>query len=472
MSTVTERDPTATRDGSDGHDELVGRGAREGGRLFREWYSELTHAAGTGEQAAYVFVMGSLVELLRTFDLHVVFPEINSLQTAVRKVSDEYLGLAEDHGFSPDVCGYVKADYALQLRGGEHPMGRIPKPSMAVLTNACNTYLKWGEIWERMYDTPMFTIDVPGSRGVQPYAAQPAADRERDRIHVERQLRELIGSLEGLTGRAFDVDRLRETLDLTNRMGRSWRRLLELNRASPAVFDAMLEGTIYLGVANALRGTQEAAQYFDDLVEEMEYKVEHGIGALVDEPEKHRLIFVGVPCYPMFRRFYQLFSEWGGVFVSSTYTWFASGGLDDEFEYDLSRPIESLADGLLRGVTRAVDAMLFHDRALIGAIDEFAADGVVYHPVKSCRTVSTGLADSRRAVLEQRDALCLYIESDMMDKRVVSEAQLKNRIDAFFEGLESRRIRKDRESGGGVGAGADGGTRGSTAAAGLSKNRT
>jgi hypothetical protein len=27
----------------------------------------------------------------------------------------------------------------------------------------------------------------------------------------------------------------------------------------------------------------------------------------------------------------------------------------------------------------------------------------------------------------------------MMDKRTVSEAQLKNRVDAFFEGLESRR---------------------------------
>ena len=32
----------------------------------------------------------------------------------------------------------------------------------------------------------------------------------------------------------------------------------------------------------------------------------------------------------------------------------------------------------------------------------------------------------------------LFIESDMMDKRVVSEAQLKNRIDAFFEGLATR----------------------------------
>jgi hypothetical protein len=29
----------------------------------------------------------------------------------------------------------------------------------------------------------------------------------------------------------------------------------------------------------------------------------------------------------------------------------------------------------------------------------------------------------------------------MMDRRVVSEAQLKNRIDAFFEGLGSRRLR-------------------------------
>jgi hypothetical protein len=27
-----------------------------------------------------------------------------------------------------------------------------------------------------------------------------------------------------------------------------------------------------------------------------------------------------------------------------------------------------------------------------------------------------------------------------MDKRVVSEAQLKNRIDAFFEGLATRRL--------------------------------
>ncbi|NIR51753.1 2-hydroxyacyl-CoA dehydratase, partial [candidate division KSB1 bacterium] len=66
-------------------------------------------------------------------------------------------------------------------------------------------------------------------------------------------------------------------------------------------------------------------------------------------------------------------------------------------------------------------------------------DGVVYHPIKSCRTVSTGLADGRRYVMANRDVPTLFIESDLMDKRVVSEAQMKNRIDAFFEGMISRR---------------------------------
>lgn len=429
--------PTPTRNA----EPIAGRGKREGARLFRAWYDELDGAAERGEDTAYVFVMGSLVEILRAFDLHVTFPEINSLQTAVRGVAGEYLSEAEDRGFSPDVCGYVKADYALQRRGGEHPMGRIPRPSLAVATNACNTYLKWGEIWERLYDAPVFAVDVPGTRGAR--RDDGPRDLERDRSYVEGQLRELIALCQEVTGRSFDVDRFREVLAHTNEMARGWRRVLQANRARPAAFDAMLEGTVYLGVANALRGTPEGAAYFTDLAEEMELRAEQGIGPLGGEVEEgHRLIFVGVPCYPIFRRFYELFSDWGGVFVSSTYTWFASGGLNDDFEYDLDRPLESLAEGVLRGVRRATDSMLFHDDYLLEAIDAFGADGVVYHPVKSCRTVSTGLADSRRNVLEHRDVMCLYIESDMMDDRVVSEAQLRNRIDAFFEGLEARKLRR------------------------------
>jgi benzoyl-CoA reductase subunit B len=416
---------------------IVGRGAREGGRLFRSWFEDLTRAAEEGRGAAYVFVMGSLGELLRVFDLPIVFPEINSLQTAVRHVAHEYLNEAEDLGYSPDLCGYVKADVATQHRQGRLPMGRIPRPSIAVLTNACNTYIKWAEIWERMYGMPAYVLDIPGSRADGGQTWPGNRDFENDRRYVAGQLRELIALLEQVTGTRFDVDRLREHLKHANRMNEGWKRVLDLNRSRPSLFNAVSDGTIYLGISNGFRGSEEGARFFDELAEEMEFKRANGIGTLVDE--RFRLIFVGVPCYPIFRRFVELFTEHGGTFVNSTYLWFASGGSNRGYQYDLRDPVASLAEGLLVSVRDAMDSMFFPTRALAEMVDSYGVDGVVFHPIKSCRTVSTGLADSRRALQQLRDVPSLFVESDMMDRRVVSEAQLKNRTDAFFEGLESRR---------------------------------
>lgn len=419
--------------------EILGRGAKDGGVLFRRWFEALSTAPQRGEKTAYVFVMGSLAELLRSFGMQISFPEINSLQTAVRRVAQDYLSAAEDYGYSPDVCGYVKADVGVQLRGGEHPMGRIPKPDLAVLTNACNTYVKWAEIWERMYGVPVFTLDVPGSRSAQESAGNGSGHFERDRRYVEEQIRELIPLCEKVSGNRFDIDRLREGLKHANTMSAAYHRVLSLNRSRPAPFNALADGTIYLGVANALRGSPEGSRYFEELADEMSYKAAHRIGTLAEE--KYRLIFIGVPCYPIFRRFFELFANWGGVFVASTYLQFAAGGIDTPFQYDLARPIESLAEGLMVSVRHSMDSMFFGERELIEAVDAFAADGIVYHPIKSCRTVSTGLADKRRAISERCSAMSLFIESDLVDKRVVSEAQMKNRIDAFFEGLASRKMR-------------------------------
>jgi benzoyl-CoA reductase subunit B len=420
-------------------DGIVGRGNRDGARMFREWFTGLGDVAEASGHAAYVFVMGSMAEVLRVFDLPTVFPEINSLQTAVRRVAHEYLNEAEDYGYSPDICGYVKADVAVQLRNGKHPMGRIPKPTIAVLTNACNTYIKWAEIWERMYGIPVFTLDIPGTRAAGTQTWQGDAGFENDRRYVEAQIRELITLCEQLTGVKFDIDRLREILKHTSGMNTGWKRVLELNQSHPSLFNALTDGTVYLGVTNGFKGTAEGSRYFSELVEEMEYKAAHGIGTLTNE--KYRLIFVGVPCYPIFRRFNEMFTEWGGTFVNSTYLWFASGGTNRGYEYDLNRPIESLAEGVLISVRDAMDSMFYQDQILVNMIEDFDIDGLVYHPIKSCRTVSTGLADNRRSVMASRDIATLFIESDMMDRRVVSEAQLKNRIDAFFEGLAARRQR-------------------------------
>ncbi len=117
-------------------------GHLEGQKLFKKWYSDLETGRERGEKVANVFVMGNAIEILRCFDFNLVFPEINALQTGVRKVSEDYLRDSEDYGYSPDVCSYVKADVGLILREQKHPAGLIPKADIAIMSNMCTTFIK------------------------------------------------------------------------------------------------------------------------------------------------------------------------------------------------------------------------------------------------------------------------------------------------------------------------------------------
>jgi benzoyl-CoA reductase subunit B len=419
-------------------DEIVGRGRRDSNQLFRDWYAELDTAAAEDALTAYVFVMGSAAEILKSFDFNLVFPEINSLQTAVRKTSLKYLNRAEDIGYSTDVCGYVKVDVGVHLEDRQHPNGRIPKPSIVIATNMCNTYLKWVEIWERMYGCKVFVLDIPGQRGISWHLDTGSAEFQNDRRYVQSQLQELIEECEKITGRRFDVARLQEAMANVNAMACDWKAVLDLNKHRPAPFNAMGDGLAYMGVLSAYRGTATGAQFMADLREEMEFKVDRGLGTIADEA--FRLHGVGPACYSHFRRFLELFQAWDAVFVNSEYLAYAGGGLDRGIAYDLERPLESLAEQLVITATNSMSNMFFSQDQLADVVRDYAADGIVYHSVKSCRTVSTGMADSREYLTRTMNIPALFVESDLVDPRLWSEAQFKNRIDAFFEALRARKV--------------------------------
>jgi benzoyl-CoA reductase subunit B len=112
------------------------------------------------------------------------------------------------------------------------------------------------------------------------------------------------------------------------------------------------------------------------------------------------------------------------------------------FQYDLKDPLESYAEGQLIMHSAGADSV-FHESINLKRLGpEFGLDGVVFHPVKSCRTVSTGMADMRRVVSDEQGLSTLFIESDLVDPDLVAEAPMRNRVDAFFEGLISRRQQK------------------------------
>ncbi|MFH1869301.1 MAG: 2-hydroxyacyl-CoA dehydratase family protein [Pseudomonadota bacterium] len=427
------------------HHPLIGRGARESARLTRDWFDSLTEVSRRGESAAYVFVLGSLVEVLRNFDMPIVFPEIGALQHAVRGTAEDLLKESEDYGYSPDICGYLKADVAMHLKGREHPMGQIPKSSLIVTTNGCNTYFKWAECWERMYDTPIVTIDVPYARAANGESVIGDREFKFEVAYVSSQIKELIAECERVTKKKFDIDKFRETLHHSNVMAKYYLKVLDLNANRPAVFGALTDGLAYLGMVNTYRGTAEGARYFQELYEEMEFRVKNGIGAIsrkngkdVVLEQKFRLGLLGGPCYPIFRSFNEFFTDWGGIFVNVGYGNYASGGLRANYEFDLQNPIESYAEGTLLAVRNTQTGILYSEFDIESEMSKFGLDGIVYHGIKSCRTASSGLADRRIRNAQTLGLPSLMLESDIVDPRAVSKAQMKNRADAFFEGMISR----------------------------------
>ena len=71
-------------------------------QLIGDYYESLGRAREEGKRAISTFVPGNLTELLRSFDLLPILPEINALQSGMRNKSGSYILEAERAGHSED----------------------------------------------------------------------------------------------------------------------------------------------------------------------------------------------------------------------------------------------------------------------------------------------------------------------------------------------------------------------------------
>ena len=70
---------------------------------------------------------------------------------------------------------------------------------------------------------------------------------------------------------------------------------------------------------------------------------------------------------------------------------------------------------------------------LIRLIDDYRIDGALMHRVFSCRTTHVGQINILKVLKKYRDIPSIILESDIIDVRSYSEAEVKMRIDAFVE---------------------------------------
>jgi len=405
-------------------------------KMIAEHYRRLAHAGETGEKSVYTFVPGNLTELLRCFDLLPVLPEINALQSAMRGKSRDYIAIAEKLGHSEDVCTYVKCDLGMMKSGNIGPTGEaLPKPDLLLLSyTGCFTFMKWFEILKQEYDCPVAMLHVP-------YQADGRIT-DSMRSYVAKQIREdLIPTLERISGRPYDEDRLKELLENSARAEDDLVFVLESAKHIPSPIDAYFGGVYYIGpIFTAFRGTDEAVGYYRSLRSEIEERMARGLGPVTPDgelkQERFRIVVEGPPNWTSFHAFWRMFADEGAVAVASSYTK-VGGVYDTGFRHDPDHPIETLADYCMGCYTNL--SLPSRVSMLAKYVKDYRADGLLVHSIKSCNSFSAGQLMILREVEERTGKPGGFIESDLVDPRYFSAANIKNRLESYFQMIEQKR---------------------------------
>ena len=399
-------------------------------------YDRLTSSGESGEKVASTFVPGNLNELIMCFDLVNNLPEVNAIQSGLRRQSGAYVMEAEKAGHSEDVCTYVKSDIGMMAKGNIGPNGKkLPDPDVLLLSyTGCFTFMKWFELLREQYKCETIFLQTP-------YMADGKVTPNMIEYMVKQLKEDVIPKLERVSGVKFDIDRLREYLRKSAKAEDDLVYILQSAKHKPSPIDAYFGGIYYVGpIFGAFRGTDDAIEFYRFLREEVDQRIAAGLGPVTpDGPmgeEKYRLVVEGPPNYTNFRQFWKMFYEEGAVVVASSYSK-VGGTYDFGFRHDPDRPLETLAEYCLGVYTNR--SLPMRVEMLANYVNEYQADGLLINSIKSCNSFSAGQLLIMREVEKRTGKPAAFIETDLVDPRYFSAANVKNRLESYFQMVEQKR---------------------------------
>jgi benzoyl-CoA reductase/2-hydroxyglutaryl-CoA dehydratase subunit BcrC/BadD/HgdB len=394
------------------------------GRIMAEYFYELDAAAKDDtKKVAWCTSVGP-AEILQAMGFYVYFPENHGAMLGATKMATDLIPYANAVGYSPDICSYLTSDVGAYLQKTT-PLSKayegiesVPKPDVLVFnTNQCRDVQDWFEWFGREFDAPVLGVHTP--RGV--------GDVTNEHISsIAMQLEGLIEPLEKIADTSLDMGRLKETVSLSRTCSDLWKKVLDTASAKPSPL-TFFDGTIHMGPAVVLRGTQVAVDYYNLLLEELETRVKDGVAAV--EGEKLRIYWEGMPVWGRLRPHSELFANKGACVVASTYcnSWIFSA-------FDGSDPFNSMAKAYTElFIVRSEAAKKEYISKMF---DLFSIDGIVFHDAKTCPTNSNNRYGLPERLKEDTGVPSLTINGDLNDMRCISDEQTATNVEAFIEQLE------------------------------------
>jgi benzoyl-CoA reductase/2-hydroxyglutaryl-CoA dehydratase subunit BcrC/BadD/HgdB len=391
-------------------------------QLMADYFKELDEAATTGSgKVAWCTSVGP-AELLRAFGFLVYFPENHGAMLGSSRMAPDLIPAANAIGYSPDICSYLTSDVGSYLMKNTpltkaFGIASVPKPDILIYnTNQCRDVKDWLQFFEREFKVPCVGIDT--QRGI--------GDITPDHMNgLIGQHRALIPILEKVSGRKFDPDRLRRTVESSYNCTLLWKQVLRIaeHKPSPITF---FDATIHMGPAVVLRGDPRAEEYYKILVAELEERAKNGEGAV--DGEKFRFYWEGMPVWGKLREHAEFFSENKSCVVASTY---CNSWIFEDLRH--KDPFEAMA----RAYTELfiVRSEQFKERYLAGMVEDYGISGIIFHDAKTCPNNSNNRYGLPQRLADKLGVPYVVINGDLNDLRLYSEEQARTQFEALIEQL-------------------------------------
>ena len=340
------------------------------------------------------------------------------LLAATLNRQEEALTTAKGYGMVPEICS------AHRCLTGAVIMDWLPRPDMVIWSNmVCDNTVKCGDFIVDRFGSAPFFLDVPYRY------------TERETLYLTQELEDMVHFLEEQTHRKMDWDKFKGVIEQTRQELELHREIYELRKAVPSPSRNRLAFQLWMAQMY-YSGDPLAIPYLTSVRDEIKERVDAKKGYI--EEENFRLLTLFLP--PLARG--NAILDWmerehGAVMVADTHMshW-------GKFEIDPSKPLESIArkcynTPVCRQMHGPLDEDVIDD--VIRDAEDYKADGAIYYAHTGCRQACATIRTLKDALKKTVDIPMLTIDMDIIDPTFVSEEEVQDKLEGFFEILEDRK---------------------------------
>ncbi|HEX4999953.1 MAG TPA: 2-hydroxyacyl-CoA dehydratase family protein [Terriglobia bacterium] len=405
----------------------------------KAWFAELRRRVFEN-RAPYAIVQADMpFELFQVMDIPTVSNQWWAAVIASRQLAPYYLDQLNEAGFSQGLCRYCSLSMASTALGDPQraPWGGLPRPALLAARLTCDCVQRVFETWAERFETELILLDAPAATHLPPRWWDYSRHSWRDLYEDHRlrfmvaQFKRLITSLERITGRQFDLERLRSLMEQVNRQEEYFDETRQAIREAPKTPVRMQEQITNVMAAQWQRGSEWAVSHARAFRDEVVERARQGVAAL--PAERLRLMWVGAGLWYDLD-FYSAFeASHGAVFVWSMYLAF---GPDGYIRYGLDDPLLALASRTV-SMNEQLHNPPWANEWIVDQARSHRIDAAFVLTPLGSRPSATGTRFVELA-LENAGIPVFSVHADMVDSRIWDEASMRRRAAEFLTRVLSR----------------------------------